>query len=48
MVTLVAVVSVTTGVPGGFGRAVMVKKQKQKKKTEIKAVKKRKKKRNFE
>lgn len=44
MVTLVAVVSVTTGVPGGFGRAVMVKK----KKTEIKAVKKKKKKRNFE
>lgn len=30
MVTLVAVVSVTTGVPGGFGRAVMVKKKKQK------------------
>lgn len=45
MVTLVAVVSVTTGVPGGFGRAVMVKK---KKKTEIKAVKKKTKKRNFE
>lgn len=30
MVTLVAVVSVTTGVPGGFGRAVMVKKKKKK------------------
>lgn len=39
MVTLVAVVSVTTGVPGGFGRAVMVKK-KQKKKQKLKQLKK--------
>ncbi len=30
MVTLVAVVSVTTGVPGGLGRAVMRTKQEEK------------------
>lgn len=49
MVTLVAVVSVTTGVPGGFGRAVMVKKTKKKTKQKLKQLKKEKKKnRNFE